>query len=385
MNRGTFKQMKSTNKSLILNNIRQCDVTSRAQIAKDTSLTPPTVSAIVKELIESNLVMETEELGASQGGRKPKLLKINHSGHHIFGLDVSSQRVLGIITDLNGKILFEEEITLPRPIDNTKFLECMMQIIDTLFTYSKKNKVLGIGIAMHGIVNSEDGVAIFAPNLNLKNIPLKEILEDKYEVKVKVENDVRSMVLGEVWFNGNESFQNLVLINLGSGVGSGVIMDGKLIRGSQGLAGEFGHMIVNIHEGIKCDCGNYGCIETLISGMAIEKKAKAKKLIEEKESAKQLRQLADKGNKEAKQIFEEVGLVLGIGITNLIHLINPDKIILSGGISNANEYFLPKVKEIIHRSEMISQVGETLIEVSTFKQNAASLGACALFLEELYK
>ncbi|TDM05235.1 ROK family transcriptional regulator [Macrococcus lamae] len=387
MKRGSFKQMKTTNKTLILNNIRQNEVTSRAQIAKDTSLTPPTVSTIVKELIEEKLVKETEELGISQGGRKPKLLVINEEGHLILGIDVSSKKISGIVINLNGQVVHRVEIKIVLPITKEQFTTKLFEVIELMkqYTDSISKELLGLGIAMNGVVDSENGISIFAPNLNLRDIPLKKIIEETYDINVLVENDVRAMVLGESWFNGNAEFDNLVLINLGYGVGSGIIIEGKLFRGNQGLAGEFGHMVIDYHNGLKCDCGNRGCIETLISGSAIEKRAIAEGIIAEHEGASDLKRLADNGNEQAVTLFQDIGRTLGTGLINVIHFINPDKILLSGGISNASDYLLPAVHEVINKSEMVSIVGEPIIEVSNKQENQAALGACSLFLEELFK
>ncbi len=385
MRRGTFKQMKYTNKTLVLNNIRQNQTTSRAQIAKDTLLTPPTVSSIVKELIEEKIVLEKEVLGESQGGRKPKLLAINDNAYYIFGVDVSSRKLNGIICNLNGNILYEKEIQIKKP-NEQEFIDKIKEVINDLIRFTKNGnkEILGLGIAMNGIVDSEDGIALFAPGLNLKNIPLKEIIEKEYDFEVKVENDVRAMVLAESWFNGESKHDNLILVNIGYGVGAGMMIDGQLFRGNNDIAGEFGHTVINYENGRKCDCGNHGCIETIISGSAIEKVARKQKLIKPNETAKRVNELANAGDEHALKIYRDLGTALGYGLINLIHLVNPDKIILSGGVTNAHKHFLPHTNKIIKKSVIVKTVGATAVEVSSFKNNSAALGACSLFLENLY-
>ncbi len=397
MQRGSFQWMKTLNKSIILNKIRTSGPISRAQIAKDTKLTPPTVSSIVKELIEQGIVRESAQ-GTSQGGRKPTMLVINRTEFYIIGIDAGPRTVKFVLADLSGD-LKEEKIT---PIDSTitshQFIEVLITGVKSLLLARKGlvGKIVGIGVAMHGVVKVEDGVSEFAPNLDLRDVAIKEELEKAFDYEVKVENDARAMALGEAWFGDSEGVKSMLALNIGSGIGAGLMIDGKLYHGEYDLAGEIGHMTLDLH-GEKCTCGNNGCLQTVASGPAIEKRARRlldegrmsglASLMDDKEdqvSGELVYQAAVQGDKDSKAILEETGTYIGIGLTNLIHVINPSKIVIGGGVSNAGDIILKPIKETIKARALTAEAKQTEITISPLRGNATVLGAVALVLTELF-
>ncbi|WP_100010036.1 ROK family transcriptional regulator [Lentibacillus sediminis] len=387
MQRGSFQLMKSVNKSNVLNKIRTSEPISRAQIAKDTKLTPPTVSSIVKELIEQGIVRESE-LGASQGGRKPKMLLINRDAFYVIGVDAGPETVECILTDLSGEIFERTSSKLQRPITNDQFLAILKENIDKIFQSSRTNKekVIGIGVAMHGVVNRETGTSLRAPNLGLENIPIKTELEQAFNVIVQVENDARAMALGESWFGGHGDFTSMVAVNIGRGVGSGVVINGKLYHGAQDIAGEIGHMTIDMNGEI-CECGNPGCLQTFATGKAIA--GRAQKLTGEAthsltEEGASVYYLAESGNKAYVAILEETGKAIGVGLTNLIHLINPGKIVLGGGVMKSEKYILPAIRRLIEQRALTPDAKRTEVTVTRLGDDATLLGAVSLLLVELF-
>src|SRR5690606_15312784 len=177
MRHGSFQWMKSMNKSIILNKIRKDGPISRAQIARETNLTPPTVSSNVKELLEQKIV-EERDIGESQGGRKPTMLVINDQAFCIIGVDAGPENIQCIVSDLAGKILKRSEIKLELPVDNNQFIDALKKGISMCLDRIPKseNEVIGIGIAMHGVVDVEKGMSLYDPNLGLSDIPIKEEL-----------------------------------------------------------------------------------------------------------------------------------------------------------------------------------------------------------------
>jgi N-acetylglucosamine repressor len=385
MQRGTFQLMKSVNKSIILNKIRTTDSISRAQIAKETSLTPPTVSSIVKELIDQGLVREST-LGHSSGGRKPTLLHINTDAFYVIGVDVGPERVECIVTDLAGDILHRTSGVLPSPLTNEQFLVILIDNIHKILQSSKVNqeKIIGIGIAMHGVVDVEKGTSLIAPILKLKNIPIKDRLEEEFNLTVKVENDARAMALGESWFGGHGDVDSMVAVNIGRGVGAGIVLNGKLFHGSEGIAGEFGHMTIDINGEI-CECGNRGCLQTLVSGEAIAERGSL--LINEKSmrlSGKDIFEMAEAKDPSCIQLLQETGEIIGIGLTNFIHLVNPSKIVLGGGVMNSQKYIMPTLLETIQQRVLTDQARQTDVQVTALGSDATLLGAVSLLLVELF-
>lgn len=385
MQRGTFQLMKSVNKSIILNKIRTSEPISRAQIAKDTKLTPPTVSSIVKELIEQELVRESD-LGESKGGRKPTMLHINNNAFYVVGVDAGPETVECILADLSGKIVERVSSKLNIPITNGQFISILKENIHKILHTSKPyhDKILGIGVAMHGVVDIETGTSLVAPNLDLRNIPIKQKLEEEFNLVVNVENDARAMALGESWFGGHGDADSMVAVNIGRGVGSGVVINGKLYHGAQDIAGEIGHMTIDINGEI-CECGSRGCLQTFASGVAIAERTR-KKLEEKSETitGEEVYKLAESGNTAYIEILEETGMIIGIGLTNLIHLINPRKIVLGGGVMKSEKFILPKIKQTIEQRVLSPAAKETEVTVTKLGEDATLLGAVSLLLVELF-
>jgi N-acetylglucosamine repressor len=394
---GSFQLMKSLNRSLILNIIREKGPISRAEIAKITKLTPPTVSNLVKELLESKLVIESD-LGESQGGRKPTMLVINAKEFYIIGIDVGIETLKGVIADLNANIVTKKSVPISRPITNEGFIDLMKTCIRQLLDEGniEYDKYLGIGIGMHGVVDVNTGTSLFAPNLQLRHIPLKVELEKEFNMLVKVENDARAMALGESWFGNGNGADDIVCVNVGSGIGAGVIINGKLFHGEHFISGEVGHMTIDI-DGPKCSCGNYGCLQTFASGPAIAERAKREILLG-KESlitemvngdldtidGKIVYDAALKGDALSIEILSEAGRYLGIGLTNIIHMLNPKKIIIGGGVANANGFVLESVKETIQKRCLTQSAKQTEILLSKLGADATAIGAVTLILQELF-
>ncbi|WBX81991.1 ROK family transcriptional regulator [Virgibacillus salarius] len=389
MQRGTFKLMKSVNKSIILNKIRKFEPISRAQIAKDTKLTPPTVSSIVKELIDQQIVLESNR-GQSMGGRKPTMLHINKTAFYILGVDAGPEQIECIVADLAGRIQARHSFTLDLPVTNDAFLSYLKECIHQVLRQTNKDieEIMGIGVAMHGVVNVETGTSLFAPNLNLTHIPIKEMLEQEFHVMVKVENDARAMALGEAWFGGHGDLDSMVAVNLGRGVGAGIVTEGKLFHGAQDIAGEIGHMTIDINGDI-CECGNRGCLQTFATGPAIAERAH-RRLSQNGQSAsfkltgESVFELAKAGNQIYIDVLKETGDCIGVGLTNLIHMINPEKIILGGGVMNSASFILPAIHERIKRCALTQDAKETKVAVTKLGSDATILGAVSLLLTEIF-
>lgn len=383
MKRGTFQLMKSVNKSIILNKIRTSEPISRAQIAKETKLTPPTVSSIVRELMEEELVVESE-LGESKGGRKPTMLLVNKDGYFVIGVDVSPKTIKCIVSNLAGQIKYRVNIPVQTPLTNESFLNLLKESIYTIFQkLSNHERLLGIGVAMHGVVDIDTGTSIVAPILQLKNIPIKKVLEQELKMEVKVENDARAMALGEAWFGNHGNRSNMMAVNIGSGVGAGVVVDNKLYHGAMDLAGEVGHMAIDMN-GELCDCGNRGCFEAYVSARSIVIRANRKFPHRKIKTSEEVYQLADNGDKGCIQLLEETGEIIGIGLTNFIHVINPELIILGGGVAKAEKFILPSIRKMIAERGLTTRAKDTEVIISKLGDDASALGAVALFLVELF-
>lgn len=395
--RGSFKLMKSINRSLILNIIREKGPISRADIAKLTKLTPPTVSSFVKELLEAEIVIE-RNLGESSGGRKPTLLTLSEDMFHVIGMDVGSQNIKTILTGITGKVIKKSIVPLPAQTTNEALLSLMIDSVSGILDHTKidEEKIVGIGVGMHGIVDVEQGSSVFAPNLNLQDIPIKRVLEERFNMMVKVENDGRAMSLGELWFGNGAGIDSFVCINVGRGIGAGIIINGKLYHGSHFISGEIGHMIIDI-DGPQCTCGNYGCLQTFASGPSIVEWVKKEMRLGhssllttltkgdlEKVTGELIYLSALEGDTLCKTALQQAGRYLGVGITNVIHTVNPRRIIIGGGVSNAGDLIMDNIIQTVNQRALTNPAKQTEIILSKFGDDATAMGAVALILAELF-
>lgn len=394
---GSFQWMKSLNRSIVLNKIREDGPISRADIAKRTSLTPPTVTHLVNELIAERFVVESE-VGASSGGRKPILLTINASAYSCIGIDVGVNSIKSVITDLNANLIHQDKQPMPASLDADTLMQLLEHTVNQLLEDSNvpKTSVLGIGVAMHGLVNPEDGISLFAPNMGLRQVPIGPNLEQKTGLPVYVENDAAAMALGELWFGGGQHTQHFICVNIGEGVGAGIVIQGNIYRGSHFSAGEIGHTTVDLN-GPRCSCGNYGCLQTLVSGPAIADAIRkhiamgGSSLVEgmadgvlDHITGEMVYEAARQHDAAAVETFRKTGQLLGISLTNLIHTLNPQKVILGGGVAQAAEFLLEPVHEAVRSRALESSLEQLTIEVSTLGELAAAIGAVTIVLTKLY-
>jgi len=394
---GSFKWMKSLNRSLILNTIRTHGEVSRAEIAKITKLTPPTVTNIVSELLDNKLVIESD-LGASTGGRRPIMLRINADAYHIVGVDIGIHWLRTVVTNLNADIKAAEKLALPPRVDEAALIG---HLIDTVKLVLKKagisaGDLMGIGLGMHGLVDPSAGKAIFAPNFGLRDISLREPLECEFQVPVHVENDVVAFALGESWFGEGTDTGNFIAVNIGEGVGAGIVLNGQLYKGATYSAGEIGHTTVEMN-GPRCTCGNYGCLQSLVSGPALVCQAAQRLEAGERSLIRELcgddpeaitgemiAQAARQGDPLALDLFRRVGRYLGIGLANLINTLNPRKIILGGGVTNAADLFLEETRRTIHERAMDTPANAVSIVITNQGEYASAIGAVTIVLDGLF-
>lgn len=393
---GSFQLMKSLNRSLVLTTIRNEGPISRAEIAKRIALTPPTVTNIVGELLEEKFIVESE-IGVSSGGRKPILLRLNSQSFSIIGIDVGVHTIKSLLTDLDAGVIRESRRTLPpRPDADTLLAELNRSVAELLEAAGPERPVIGIGVGMHGLVNPEQGVSVFAPNLRLRNVRIAEALEQSFGLPVYVENDVVAMALGELWFGGGQETDHFICVNIGVGVGAGIVLNRQIFRGSSYSAGEIGHTTVDLN-GPRCECGNYGCLQTLVSGPAIAESVRheialGRRSTLERHAADSLRAITGElvyeaalaGDELAREAFGKAGRLLGIGLTNMIHTLNPQKIILGGGVAQAGELLTGPLEETVKARALESSVRRLTIETSRLGSRATAIGAVTIVLSRLF-
>ncbi|WP_041592192.1 ROK family transcriptional regulator [Thermoanaerobacterium xylanolyticum] len=388
----SYKLLKGMNESLILNVIRHNKYVSRSEIAKITNLTPPTVTNIINKLLEDGLVKE-DKLGESSGGRPPVILKINNEAFDII--------VIIIGTDIMEEYLLDAELTIRESkVDNIKkedsesIFKLLFDRIRHLKDISKK-EIAGIGIVVRGPVKSSEGISVFSPNIGWKNVPIKDMIEKEFGIPTFVENDVRAMALGEFYNGIAKNVGNVVFLKVGHGIGSTIILDGKIYRGINDMAGEIGHTTIDV-AGPKCSCGNYGCFEALASEKALVNNV-VKRIKEgsyslvseyvngdlENITTRFVYKAAEEGDEVALSELNKIAIYLGIGIANIVNVFSPELVLISGGIVRGRKFIEDVVLDTIKRRSFEANYSSCSIAFSNPDYNTALMGISNIILDSI--
>lgn len=377
--------VKQENKTLVLNTIKQLSPISRAEIANLTGLNKGTVSSLVSELLEEKLIYESGP-GESSGGRRPVMLLFNQVAGFSIGIDIGVNYLLGIVTDLQGNILHEKTISY-KDLSYEKIMTHLYDIIDQLIELTPESPygIVGIGVGVPGTV-SKAGKVLLAPNLKWRNIDLKSVLQEKYNVPIIIENEANAGAYGEKLFGAGKEAKNLVYVSVGIGIGVGLILNNQLYRGNNGFSGELGHMTINI-AGEKCSCGNKGCWELYASEQALLKTANTAGLVATTGgdvTLDSLLTLAESGDHIAIQQFEHIGENLAVGINNIINIFNPQQIIIGNRMASAKRWLTEPLEKRMQARTLWFQQRDLEINFSELSTHSAALGVTAFVAENFF-
>jgi N-acetylglucosamine repressor len=387
--KATHQKTKQHNRDLVLKTIFAQKAISRAEIARVTKLTRATVSDMVATLISEGLVAEVG-YGSSIGGKLPILLSLIADSRYLIGVNLAQDKFIGAVVNLQGEI--KETIEIPiSDSDGHQALLFVYQILDRLMKKEWK-PVIGIGIGTPGLVNTRDGVVINAVNLDWQDLPLAQLLKDRYHLPVSVLNDSQANAIGEFVYGGNhDPDSNLVVVNVRHGIGAGILINGRLFQGDGGGAGEIGHVMVQ-ENGILCRCGKRGCLETVSSTKAVVQRAL--ELAGQYSTSKMAQDpskitldsivTAFQGNDPlAQRVVRDAAHYLGISIANLVGTLNIQKIVITGEMSRFGEAWLELIEESMQQSGLTHMVQTTQLEIGKLDFRGYILGASALmFLED---
>jgi len=394
---GGARLINRLNKIKVVNLIRNNDSISRADVARETGLSAPTVSRIVEDLMAEGLVREIGE-GASQGGRRPTMLRFSAHDNFIIGIDLGTTQIYGVLSDFDARIV--AEIRRPTPVEEgfPSVMARTSQIIEELRSFPGVlgKRIHGIGMAVAGLINRDKNIVEFSPDFHWYNVDVVSALSQKNGIPVIFDNVTRVMALGEMLYGVGKEHKNFICVNVGYGIGAGVILNGKPLYGHMGMAGEFGHITLAKDSRIQCECGNYGCLEALSSGNAIAKAAQnelgggAKSALREMAggeyrniTAEMVGDAARQGDPLARAVFDQAMEYLGVGIAGLINLFSPEAVIIGGGVAQAGDLLFEKVRQTV-RARSLNKISSTvLIKPAIFGLRAAVMGAISLILSEV--
>ena len=363
LKKSSIQAVKRKNTSMLLKYIHSENNLSRAELKRLTGLSPTTVSTLVDELIEEGLVKETGILETKSSGRKAVSLEINPSGRHFAGIEIDGEKIVVDVYDL------QFDLTLHKDAEMKNYPEILKFIVDTLKSAEESGaKIYSIIVGFSGIIDSKLSKTLLSTVVDISYGDfVADIKSEFMGARVELLNTSELIAFAE---KEKRKLNDLISIDIGKGVGSGIIIDGKIYKGAGGTAGEFGHISVDMN-GPLCKCGNRGCTELYTNTSVIRERA-AQLLGVDKVSLIKIKEEAKSGNEKIKALLSEISEILSFSIVGLINMMAPESIVISGKITELGEEFLNPLKMAVAKK---CSVTKTQIECSSLKGNSVTLGA----------
>lgn len=357
------RAMREMNRALVLEIIRRGQAVSRTDLARHSALTKPTVWAIVDTLIDQGLVHEVGfGVAPSRRGRRARLFELNDAAAAFVGIHFGVRHTNLAVADARGQIR-ATRVTESFRGQFARALREVPPLIKQALREAKlpRSRLEGIGVAIPGLVDQTTGTCVLAPNLRWYDVPVRAKLAEKLGAPTAVRNIAQAAAIAEGRLGAARGRKSFIWVYVGSGVGAAIVVDGQVVYGKSGYSGELGHCAV-IDNGTQCACGGIGCLETVASGAAIEAAARASlagPMRSGRGSAKieahDVALAARDGDPEARRILARAGEYLGVGISYLINLLNPEMVVLGGRVIQAGEHLLEPVRASVARHAMRSQ------------------------------
>lgn len=393
-------QVKHHNRQAILLELLRAPL-SRIELAQQLGLSAMTVTNQINDLLAEGWVVlddgghnGTRHRKSSRRGRPRTRLRIDSQAGYVIGvhIGIGSYRVAQV--DLLGTLIHRIDQTFDTKSSATLLLELIARSIKTLIAKVnlKREKILGIGFGASGLVDAQRGINVLAPSLGWQDVPIADFLRTQIALPVVVENNVRAMALAEAYFGRGRDVESLVFIFGRIGVGAGLLMQGRVIRGFRAGAGEIGHTTIIPAQGARCRCGQHGCLETLVTQPILVQNIMrvpsiADVLSDQKNTVDQLEcilDLAREGQTQVMQEIEQVARYLGIALSNLVNTLNPECIIIGGMYAQGADLFLPLLRQHVAQSAF-GRLGEHVqIEPTIFGLDAGVIGAATVALAKLF-
>jgi predicted NBD/HSP70 family sugar kinase len=386
--------IRAINQFNILNSIRARKAVSRSEIADITGQSRASVTTITAQMIDKGLIFEKNVEVTGERGRNRVLLAINPDAAYVVGVKLAATKASSAVCDMQGE-------TRSTVIKNENFIGkdvgFIEEYISELITAAvdeaglSLENIAGIGIGVPGVVDFQTGICHWSPVYDAGSVPLRDRIQNRFNITTYIENDANALTLAHQWFGEGRGVDNFLVVTIEYGVGMGIITNGQLYRGVRGFAGEMGHVPV-MPDGELCVCGKKGCLASVVGGMAFINKAK--RLLETGAWARQssgdiefeeIIDAAKQGEKALIEILQAAGRYLGVGVSVLINIFNPEKIIISGQGVEAGDIMFNPMREVISRHTFSDLLALTKIVIPEWQHTDWAKGAASLVLQELYK
>jgi N-acetylglucosamine repressor len=369
--KGNQTFLRKYNRRLLVSLLRREGPLSRSDLARRTGLSPSVLTRRTQTLLREGVIREVGKR-ASGGGRRPMLLAFNPSFAATIGIKVERLQLLAARVDLSGRVLARCRTELDAPPTAPAVIDEIVKAVRQLTA----GRILGVGVSVSGSVDAARRTHLYSPILGWKDIPLAGRLEGALPFSVQVENDVNALTLAEHLHGAGRSYTHFVCLTVGEGIGAGIVLDGTLYRGAFGAAGEIGHTTFD-PNGAACRCGEQGCLEVYASDRFLSGEATRFGHA----GIPGLAEAARLGDAGAKEVFTRMGRTLGLGIKNLVNLLNPEAIVLGGERMDAADLFFPALEETVRQHSFPQAAARLKILPGTLGSDGFLIGAAALVAE----
>jgi predicted NBD/HSP70 family sugar kinase len=396
---GNSELISTVNSRLVLQAVRIMQPTYRAAVARQTGLKPATVTSIVNDLIDTRLLRETEvaSKNSTRWGRPPLMLEVNSDVKRILAIDLEPDRIRVALTNLLAEPLVYREHTIDRFSSPNLVIKEILALCDQVLQGVRPAQVQGAGLSLPGLIDQEQGVLVSSTNMpQWRNVRIARMLSDQLRLPVRAERSIRLAALYEKWAHPDQQDRNVLIVSVRTGIGMCLMNRGELYAGNLGLDGEIGHTVIDV-DGDRCECGNRGCLETLIGAPAICRHAqremeagRCRELRAQIDAGERLQpeliyRLARQGDPDSAGIVERVGTHLGTGIANMINLLAPHEVVICGSIDIAGDIVLEAIRRQIQQTALPRTRERVVIRLASQQEKLPLLGAAVLIAQEFFQ
>ena len=387
-------EQRSQGRHLVFSHIRNNFQMARIDIANATGMSPATVTAITAELIAAGLIEEIQrvvEPGQSKRGRPRVDLKLRGKAHIVAGMKVTAKLITAVIMDLEGNQLGKAQTEIPRrPLSRSDLVRLIPELVEKAAQTASLQigDLSAIGMGIPGTVKAETGFVDWCPLFEEREFNLQHLLQEVLPMPAFIENDANAVAIAELWFGFGRDVPDFLVVTIEQGVGLGIVIDGKIYRGTQGFGAEFGHTKVQL-EGALCRCGQRGCLEAYIADYALLREAELFSQWTDGPNDQQrlinLYEASKSGDITAKSIFDRASRMFAMGLANLVNLFDPSLVILSGEQMRFDYLYAQPVFDAVKESTIQKGHHAPEIRIHKWGDMMWAKGAAAYALEEIVR
>lgn len=366
--------IKSNNKCMILRELWKNSPISRTNLAKATGLNKATITNLINELSKEGYITDVG-LQSSRVGRSSNLIMFNDRIGLCCGVSFSSLKITVILCDVFARILWRDDFDFDSAMEPRQLMERIAADIETgtgELSPQRPANLLGIGIGLPSLVKRDKGEMYSSPSITWDNMPFKEFFTKRFQVPVFTDTISNNSVIGEKWFGAAQNDGNVIYLSVGRGIGAGVLINNELYSGAEGYAGDVSHMVID-PSGPVCPCGKRGCWEVMGTAYPLKRG-----------EVQELTRLAEAHDPQAIETFGRIGRNIGIGIANLVHILNPSLVLIGGSLAQAGKWILnPCVNQL--KAELWPYVySGTTVRFSELKEDSGVIGSATRVIESIF-